>query len=56
MFTEAYLEPSLTSLMKLFCKNSWQLVDINYFWKNAPLYIDVWLGSKYATGSLDKPC
>ena len=43
MLTEAYLEPSQTFTMELFCKN-------------APSYINVWLGSKYASGSLDKPC
>ena len=29
MFTEAYLEPSQTSMMELFCKNSERLVTIN---------------------------
>ena len=57
MFTEGYLEPSQTSTMELFCENSWPLVVINYFCTNTPLYVvDVWLGSKYASGSLDEPC
>ena len=56
MLTEAYLESSQTSTRELFCKDSWWLVAMNYFCKNAPLYIDAWLGSKYASGSLDKPC
>ena len=57
MFTEAYLEPSQTSTMELFCENSWPLVAINCFCTNTPLYVvDVWLGSKYASGSLDEPC
>ena len=56
MLTEAYVESSQTSTRELFCKDSWRLVAINYFCENAPLYIDAWLGSKYASGSLDKPC
>ena len=36
------LEPGCTSMMELFCK------------KHFPA--DVWLGSKYASGSLDAPC
>ena len=55
MFTEAYLELSQTSMMELFCENSWRLVAINHFCKNAPLYVDVWLGSKNASGWLDEP-
>ena len=55
MFTEAYLEPSQTSTVELFCENSWRLVAINYFCTNAPSYVDVWLGSKYASGSLNEP-
>ena len=31
MFTEAYLEPSKTSMIKLFCKNNQNLVAIIYF-------------------------
>ena len=34
---EAYLEPSRTSTMKLFCKYSERLKAVNYFRKNAPL-------------------
>ena len=56
MFTEAYLEPSQTFMMELFCKNSGRLEAIDYFYKNAPTYVDVWLGSKNASGSLDEPC
>ena len=41
MFTEAYLEPSQTFMMELFCKNSGQLEAIDYFYKNAPSYVDV---------------
>ena len=36
MFTEACLEPSRTSTMELFCKNSERFVAINYFRKNIP--------------------
>ena len=46
MFTEEYLEPSWTSTIKLFGENSLRLVAINYFYRNAPSYVDVWLGSK----------
>ena len=46
MFTETYLEASQTSKM---------YAAINYFYTNAPSYVDVWLGSKYASGSLDEP-
>ena len=56
MFTEAYLEPSQKSTMELFCENSWRLVAINYFCANALSYVDVCLGSKYVSGSLDEPC
>ena len=56
MFTEEYLEPSWTSAIKLFGENSLRLVAINYFYRNAPSYVDVWLGSKKVSGSLDKPC
>ena len=57
MFTELYLEPSQTSTMELLRENSWPLVAINDFCTNAPLYVvDVWLGSKYASCSLDEPC
>ena len=33
MFTEAYLEPSQTSTMEVFCKNSYRLVALKYFHK-----------------------
>ena len=56
MFAEAYLEPSQTSTMELFGENSWRLVAINYFCTSASSSVDVWLGSKYASGSLDEPC
>ena len=46
MFTEEYLEPSWTSAIKLFGENSLRLVAINYFYRNAPSSVDVWLGSK----------
>ena len=42
--------------MELFCENSWQLAAIYYFCKNAPPHVDVWLGSKYSSGSLEEPC
>ena len=56
MFTEAYLEPSQTSTMELFCKNNWRFVAINYLCTNASSYVYVWLGSKYASCSLEEPC
>ena len=34
MFTEAYLEPCQTSIMKLFCGNSKRLVPLNSFAKS----------------------
>ena len=43
MFTEAYFEPSQTSTMELFCKNSSQLVAINYFYKNSPSQMFNWV-------------
>ena len=36
MFTEAYLEPSKTSMIKLFCKNNQNLVAIIYFCEMLP--------------------
>ena len=55
MFTEAYLEPSQTYMMELFCENSWRLVAINYICKKAPWYIYVLLGYKCASDLLDEP-
>ena len=46
MFIEPYLEPSQTSMMKLFAKIVLQKCSL----------VDVWLGSKNASGSLDAPC
>ena len=34
--SEAYLEPSQKSKMKHFYKNSYQVLPVNYFLKNAP--------------------
>ena len=41
MFTKAYLEPSLISTIKLFCKKL--LVAVNYFCTSAALYIFDWV-------------
>ena len=42
MFTEVYLEQSWTFMMELFSKKL--------------SLADIWLGSKYASGSLEAPC
>ena len=41
MFTKAYLEPSLISTIKLFCKKLF--VAVNYFCTSATLYIFDWV-------------
>ena len=46
--SEAHLEPSQTSTMKLFCENSKQLSVVNYFRKKNSI-VNVRLGSKYAS-------
>ena len=52
MFTEAYLGPNWTCAMELFAiADDLQLLTI--FAKSS--LVDVWLGSKYASGSLDTP-
>ena len=58
IFTETYLEPSQTSMMELFCKNSSQLAIVKCFLKKAPLWMveDSWLESKYSSRSLGMPC
>ena len=33
--SEAYLEPNQVFTMELFCKNSWELLAVNYFCKKA---------------------
>ena len=43
MFTEVDLEPSRTFMMELFCKDSQQLITINYFCKNAPSQMFHWV-------------
>ena len=53
MLTEAYLETSQTPTMELFWENSQRLIAMNYFCKS--FFVDVWLGSKYTSGSLDAP-
>ena len=40
---EAYLKPSRTSAMQLFCKNSQQLEAINFFRKKPPSEIFDWV-------------
>ena len=42
-YTEAYLEPSQTSMIQLFCKNSKQLQTANYLFKKAPSQIFGWV-------------
>ena len=34
---EVYLEPIRTSTMERFCKNSYRLLAVNYFRKEAPM-------------------
>ena len=41
--TEAFFEPSPTSLMKGFCKNTWRLLAVNYFRKNPPSQMFGWV-------------
>ena len=43
LILEAYLEPSRTSMMKLFCKNIERLLNINYFLKKAPSQVFEWV-------------
>ena len=45
---EAYLEPSQTTTMKLFCENSQRLKAVDYFSKKS-FVVEVPLGSKYAS-------
>ena len=54
MFTEVYLEPSKTSTMKLFPEIVNDLYLLFIFVKCS--LVDVQLGSRYASGSLDTPC
>ena len=42
-YTKAYLEPSQTSMMQLFCENSKQLQTANYLFKKAPSQIFGWV-------------
>ena len=51
---EAYLEHSWTSMIELFCKNSWRLKVVNYFRKKSSI-IDFRLGFKYASAWQSKP-
>ena len=41
--SKAYLEPSRTSKMELFCKNSQQLKAVNYSCKKTPSYMFDWV-------------
>ena len=41
--SQAYLEHSRTSMMELFCKNSQQLLAINYFCKRTPPQMFDWV-------------
>ena len=43
MFTEVHLEPSQTSTMELFSKNSQQLITVKYFCKKALLQMFHWV-------------
>ena len=45
------LEPSLASIMKLFCKNIYRILVVNYFRKNVPLKMFDWV-LKMPLGSL----
>ena len=54
MFTEAYLESSKTSTMELFAEIVNSLYLLFIFAKCS--LVDVQLGSRYASGSLDTPC
>ena len=42
-WSEVYLEPSETSTMKLFCKNSEWVLAVNYYRKKAPLWMFGWV-------------
>ena len=46
MIKEAHLEPGLLSMMVLFLRKQLTVCSL----------VDVWLGSKYVSGSLDAPC
>ena len=41
--TEAYLEPSQTSNMNIFCKNNLRPKAVNYFLRKAPLKMFDWV-------------
>ena len=45
-YSEAFLEPSWTPTVELFCENSWQVLGV--FWQKSSI-VDVQLGSKYAS-------
>ena len=45
-----YLEPYQTSMMKRFCKNSWQLLAVVFSQKYS--IIDIWQCSKYGSADL----